>query len=145
MSYYRHVTLPNLYLYFRHTALLSFLPHLPPMEKNSFLYSSALKESKACCYSFPEQTFSEPTARSILVRLGSPRTTRAKSCELRSSSCICSVSGWPGLSCYYLYGNFHSQCIALWGTSAASSLARCAALKRFPQGLAMKVVLSSTL
>lgn len=45
------------------------------MEKNSFLYSSALKESKACCYSFPEQTFSEPTARSILVRLGSPRTT----------------------------------------------------------------------
>lgn len=35
--------------------------------------------------------------------------------------------------------------IALWVTSAASSLARCAALKRFPQGLAMKVVLSNTL
>lgn len=62
------------------------------IKPKSFLYSSALK---ACCYSFPEQTFSEPTARSILVRLGSPRTTRAKSCELRSSSSICSVSGRP--------------------------------------------------
>lgn len=58
--------------------------HLPshrPWKRIPLFYSSA---NKACCYSFPEQTFSEPTARSILVRLGSPRTTRAKSCELRT-------------------------------------------------------------
>ncbi|KAK9180740.1 hypothetical protein WN944_023875 [Citrus x changshan-huyou] len=64
----------------------------PTAHGKEFLYSLALK---ACCYSFPEQTFSEPTARSILVRLESPRTTRAKSCELRSSSSIWSVSGRP--------------------------------------------------
>ncbi|KAF5189542.1 Anaphase-promoting complex subunit [Thalictrum thalictroides] len=38
-----------------------------------------LDSLEACCYSFPEQTFSEPTSRSILVRLESPRTMRANS------------------------------------------------------------------
>ena len=65
------------------------LASLPPTTHGKeFLYFSALK---ACCYSFPEQTFFELTAQSILVQLESPRTTSAKSCELRSSSNICSI------------------------------------------------------